>query len=391
MRIGLVLPWIHGIGGNKTVFSLASELSVQGHDVEVLCLQINSDLVSEAQSMLGGALLSYREQTRRGSAGRLHELQWQLLPFNDWRVARLVHASHRRRPFDVVLLVANEGRRLAQLTKGKLGDPEPLLGWSLMELIDHSYLLRRERDYPAARSLLGLAYVPVHWVWAQSIASFDFLCANSGWTRDLAEYLYEVRCGHVLISLPSTAFVAPAQPTRGSGAPYVVAPTASLGPREAKLLKDVARSGLRVLTFGPQTVPEIESLGFLPEDEMRRVVFGAAVTLFLFDYEGLGLIPFESLALGTPVVTLPKSAVYQQWREHPFVTFADDASGLISACTKWVGKPPSPEVRRDVSASVRRFEAPQASRELLKFLSREIAEGHGRRAHARSGRLPRTD
>jgi hypothetical protein len=369
LRIGFVVPWIHGIGANKIVFSLAAELSKQGHDVEVFCLKIRSDLPSEVERMLGGAHLSVKELTNRGSYRRRYGILWNLWPGYDRHLARFIAQSHRRSGLDVLLLVANEGHGLARILRRSMGNSRPLLGWSVMELIDHSYLLRAERDFPTMRSLLGPLYPAVHWAWSQSLAAYDFLCANSTWTATLLEYLYGVQCGRVVISIPVEAFEPGETFTVSSRAPYVAVPTASVSRAQHPILQELAASGMNLVSYGPRQVPGTLHLGYLSEEKMRSVLSGAAATLFLFDYEGLGLIPFESIAVGTPVVTLPKHAVHMQWSGNPYVTFASNAQGLAEACNRWLTAPPSREERTAARSTIAQYAAPKAAENLVSFLS----------------------
>lgn len=363
-----MIPWINSVGGNKIALSLATELSREGHEVEVFCLKIRSDLLPEVKQMLGGAHLSFQGCTNSGSYRRREGFVWAVWSGYDQALARMIAQSHKANRLDVVLLVANEGFRLARILRMELADPRPLLGWSLMELMDHSYLLRAERDLSALRSLLGLLYPAAHWTWHQYLTAYDFLCANSTWTATLLEYLYGLQCGHVLISIPSDAFESVAAFVQPSGTPYVAVPTVSIARSQYSVLKEIAARGISLVSYGPKPVPGTLHLGFLTEEKMRSVLAGAVATLFLFDYEGLGLIPFESIAVGTPVVTLPKHAVHLQWAGNPYVTFVDRPEGLAQACARWSTEPPSKADRDAARATIAQYAAPAAAKSLLSFL-----------------------
>jgi len=368
MKVGFVIPWIQRTGGNKTVLSVAEGLARGGHDVQLFCHTVRTDLVPEIERQIGGATFSYAVRSERSYEGHRDDLSWQLPSRRYRRLAETILAAHRGAPFDAVIVVANEGRQLGRQLRHALPRPQPLFGWSIMELIDHSFLLSRERDLPWLRSLLSPVYPAAHWAWGRSMRDFDFLCANSEWTSDLVGYLYGLECGHILVSLPEEAF----GPGPGSGdlppGPYIAVPTVSLGPREQGLLAEVASQGLNLVSFGPRPAPGVPHLGYLSEERLREVLRGAAATLFLFDYEALGLIPFESLAVGTPVVTLPKYGVHVQWRESPYVEFAGTARGLAEACRRRLLGPPTVADRESARASVDRFRASRAAASLVSYL-----------------------
>ena len=65
----------------------------------------------------------------------------------------------------------------------------------------------------------------------------------------------------------------------------------------------------------------------------------AAATLFLFDYEALGLIPFESLACGTPVITRPEQGPGLELRGIPEVHFFRSYEELLAVCRKLLDTP----------------------------------------------------
>ena len=370
MRIGWVIPWLHRTGGNKTVLSLARGLVQSGHDAQLFCHTVRTDIVPEVERQLGGVPFSYLVSSPRAYAGHRDDLSWQL-PSGRYRAltASIVDA-HRRSPFDAVIVVANEGRQLARQLRKALPEPSPLLGWSIMELIDHTFLLRRERDHPLLRSLLSPLYPAFHWAWGRSMREFDFLCANSPWTAELVDYLYGLDCGHLLISIPEEAYAPGSGLPSPPEPPYIAVPTVSLGSRETRLLGEIGAHGLNLVAFGPRRVPGLQDRGFLPENQMRQLLQGACATLFLFDYEALGLLPFESLAVGTPVVTLPKHGVHAQWRGSPFVGFADRAPDLIEACQRWVNSPPTSTERDAARSSVEPYRASRASAALAAYLAK---------------------
>lgn len=371
MRIGFVTPWLHGVRGNKIVLSYANELARTGHDTELLAHTVRPTFRAEIERLLGRARLSYVKESDRPYVGHADEIAWQLAGGRDRALADLITNSHQRSPFDALVLAANEGHGVGRLLRARLQGSGPLLGWSVMELIDHSFLLRYERDLPALRSLASPLYPIIHSRWARSLAAYDFLMANSEWTGDLLDYLYGAQIRHIFMSLAPSTFERPSPTGADTSPPYIAVPTASLGPHEQRLLTEVASSGVPLVGYGPRPARGIQHLGYLTEDRMREVLAGAAATLFLFDYEALGLIPFESLALGTPVITLPKHGVRRQWLQHPFVTFARSPEEFVEAVRRSLEHPPTPEARQRAADSIRPFAAANTAQEFVHFLERE--------------------
>ena len=146
MRIGWVLPWLHRVGGNKLALSLAAETARNGHDVEMFAHTVRAEILPEVHRQLGQARLTYLRQTDRPYSVYRDTLSWQLARGREAALARAIGTSHARSPFDVLVLVANEGGRLGHRLHDGLAPPRPLVGRSVMELIDHSFLLRREVD-----------------------------------------------------------------------------------------------------------------------------------------------------------------------------------------------------------------------------------------------------
>jgi hypothetical protein len=368
VRVAFVTPWIHGIRGNRIAFSVANELVRSGHEAEVFAHTIRPSLRTEIQQFLGAARLDWLVESERPYRSHLEAIAWQFTPRKNRALATRIVEAHSRYPFDAVVLAANEGRSLGRLLRSRLKVPQPVLGWSIMELIDHTFLLRHERNHPVVRGLASPAYPLIHAAWARAMSAYDFLMANSEWTGEIVEYLYGTRLGHIFMSLPPIAFDRPEPSGTLPQAPYIAVPTASLGAAELGLLSQAPLRGLPLVAYGPRSAPGLRHLGYLSEERMREFLAGAAATLFLFDYEALGLIPFESLALGTPVVTQPKHGVRLQWRSHPMVGFGRTVEELVVELRRWIERPATMEQRESAISSVLPFRAPEATVRFLAFL-----------------------
>lgn len=76
---------------------------------------------------------------------------------------------------------------------------------------------------------------------------------------------------------------------------------------------------------------EVVPAGYLAEDDLRRVVAGAACLAFPSRYEGFGLPPLEALACGIPVVAADLPAVREATGGHASLVPAGDADALAQA------------------------------------------------------------
>jgi glycosyltransferase involved in cell wall biosynthesis len=82
-----------------------------------------------------------------------------------------------------------------------------------------------------------------------------------------------------------------------------------------RVIKRIADAGVKIKAFGskPGYIPDfilkhpnIEFLGYVPDDELVHLYSNALFTLFTFTHEPFGYVPVESMACGTPVLTYNK-------------------------------------------------------------------------------------
>ena len=352
MRLAFVIPWLARTGGNKTSLYLAQELVSHGVQVELFAHTVSWTVLPRLAETTPDVPFRYIRTRAKGFADHLDPIAWNVALRRDKELATLIARRHEEDAFDAVILFANEGRTIARNLRRILGVRTPRLGWCVMELVDHSFLLRRERDLSSLRSIALPLYPLLHALWNKAYADHDFLLTNSPWTAELLEYLYGLNSYGDVILLPHSAFH---QEPRLQGPIYFAVPTVSLGPHESKLLAELARAGLPLVAYGPKPPPPFTSVpyrGFLSELDMRAFLANAVATLFLFDYEALGLVPFESLAAGTPVVTLPKQGPYRSLGHNPDVHFGRDGRQLRDLCSQILSHPPMESDRTRCRESV---------------------------------------
>jgi glycosyltransferase involved in cell wall biosynthesis len=98
----------------------------------------------------------------------------------------------------------------------------------------------------------------------------------------------------------------------------------------------------------------VRTLGYLPEDDLARVVAGAAALVFPSWYEGFGLPTLEALACGTPVVASDLPALREVLGDQAELVPPGDAAALADALARVLEDPggePARNARRARAAA----------------------------------------
>jgi len=83
----------------------------------------------------------------------------------------------------------------------------------------------------------------------------------------------------------------------------------------------------------------VRTPGYLPEDDLARVVTGAAALVFPSWYEGFGLPALEALACGTPVVATDLPALREVLGDQAELVPPGDAAAMADALVRVLGDP----------------------------------------------------
>jgi glycosyltransferase involved in cell wall biosynthesis len=83
----------------------------------------------------------------------------------------------------------------------------------------------------------------------------------------------------------------------------------------------------------------VRTPGYLPEDDLARVVAGAAALVFPSWYEGFGLPALEALACGTPVVASDLPALREVLGDQAELVPPGDAAAMAAALAKVLADP----------------------------------------------------
>jgi hypothetical protein len=341
VRIAVAVPVVKRVQGNRLAFCLTRALT-RAHEVTVYTETAFEGIVPEVERQIAPARFRALRVTSSDRLTNLELLSRQLRRGPDRRICAALRADHRGRPFDVVIVFANEGHWIAEYVASWDDAVRPTTVLVLLDPVEQVFLLARDRPFAAARELLMPLYPLLHAVESRRVHDFDRVFTISRWVSELASFLYGIGPSTSVAAVDAELFKSPTQ--LDDARPYVAVPTASLRPSDGALLALLARQGVPLVTFGPRGVPGLPHRGYLPDAELVTLLAAARATLFLFDYEGLGLIPLESLAVGTPVITLPHGGPFVELRDNPHLRFASDPATLVRLCKESL---PESRSRRD--------------------------------------------
>lgn len=338
MKIAVVTPYVARVFGNRAAFAVARELARE-HEVTVHAHTVDQRVLGEVERLLAPAKFTALHTTSIRCLSMSRLLWWQLSRGSDRALARALEQEHARAPLDVVIVVADEGHWLGGYVRQWSARTKPITVLCVLELLDHSFLLGYDRPWANLRRLAAPVYPLVHAMEARRLAAFDRLTSISRWTSELLDYLYGLPSAASLAVYDDRLFQISGSAAVPEGAPYLAVPTAALDARSSPVIARLHANGVPLRTFGPRPVPGVPHEGFLADEEMVRLLAGARATLFLFDYEALGLLPIESLAVGTPVITYPRQGPHAEHWNNPNVRFATSYPEIRATAQELLERP----------------------------------------------------
>lgn len=368
MRVAVVTPFVHRVFGNRAAFALARELA-GGHEVTVYAHTVAEAVEDGVRGLVAPARFEPLRSRPIGSVSMGRLLWRQLVRGPDRALARALESAHRTAPFDAIVVFADEGHWIGEYVRRWPGPRRPTTILCVLELLDHSFLLGYDRPWRALRQLAAPAYPLVHGLEARRLAAFDHLTAISQWTAELVDYLYGLPTRASLAIYDDRLFRPPADGP-ADPPPYIAVPTAALDRRTGEMVRRLHDAGVRLRTFGPRPVPGVPHEGFLDDRSLVGLLASARGTLFLFDYEALGLLPIESLAVGTPVVTLPRQGPRAEHATNPNVRFASDLPEMLAATRDLLAAPRSRSTIEACVASVASYRPGPVAGRLMPLIAR---------------------
>lgn len=329
LKVAIVIPTIVTIGGNRTAFLLAKSL-VDWFDVSLICYHISSELIEKVESLISPAHLKYKYEIDGGSWSTLKSLRYQFVRGRDRSLAKFIEDFDKQ---DFLLVISNEGKWLPNYLKRH--NKHIITAISVMELNDNFFYFPYYEEIKM-RFLWHIFLFPIYGILRffekERYQSFDLLFANSLWTELIFQYLYQLTVKDTIILLDSDFWKPPLELKDDER--YIAVPTASLsGYRNAQeIIRNLVKEGLNLISYGPHKIEGVPYLGFLDDESLVKFIGNACGTLFLFDYEALGLIPFESLLCGTPVITFKKQGPFTELKSNDNIYFVTEYRDIRKAC-----------------------------------------------------------
>ncbi len=352
MRIAIVIPYLVKVEGNKTALILASRLAKK-NEVFVLSYSVKEAVIDEVRSLIFPAKFLYAKTIDKGKYGIMFAIKYQLFKGVDRKLAKLIKTL---KPLDMYLVISDEGHWIPEYFNEKDNIKSALV---VMELHDHG-LISAGNDpmkFPILRTVFASpVYGMAKMMEYRRFRSFDILLANSTWTKIVFQYLYGLPVSGILFGIDTNVF----KPTESeySEMNFIAVPTISLkkDPYGRQLISRLAHDGIPLLSYGPIEIQGVRHLGYLSQEEMVKVLSAAKATLFLFNYEALGLIPFESLACGTPVITYPKQGPLVELDNNKNVSYFRNYEELLKLCKFYLELAKDEKLTNSCRESVLRYD-----------------------------------
>ena len=353
MRIAVIAPWVPAVKGNSLAASFARSLSKHFHDVDFIVHTMKADLEEDLKRILGERVnLVALNKSAEEKISSYRYLKMQYFSKIDDDLSDFILT---RGDYNLLVVISNEGRGIARRVKKKLTDTQSAAlktAIIVQELIDYSFEISKE-GIPSYIRKMFLFLKPIfRYIERKRLTGFDLIYSNSNWTSKKLFELYGIKSRMSLALYDDMNFK---MKDIGAKEEQIVVPTASLDKSGSELLLRLHNDGIPLVAFGPKNVEGLNNLGFLPLEEMHRIISISKATLFYFDYEALGLIPFESLSLGTPVITLPKQGPYEELKENKFVFFFDNYDSLLKTSRDLIHSTQNSDYRQGCSDSVSGF------------------------------------
>jgi glycosyltransferase involved in cell wall biosynthesis len=151
---------------------------------------------------------------------------------------------------------------------------------------------------PILKALLRLTAPAILSMEAYRLQQFDFLLANSQFTKEQLYFHSGCKSQRVYLPLDVDNY-APRRNEIKDNYLFAVG-----NPREIEVdtVAELAQK-TRVVYAGRRSLPHCDNRGFVSDQELGRLYSGAVATIFPHHHEEFGLIPLESMACGTPVLT----------------------------------------------------------------------------------------
>lgn len=355
-------------GGNRIHTALSSILSEQ-NDVVNLIYEINEGILDQYEKSLGNGKLIYLKKREDASFYFPYSVKYLFGGMVDYVLSRKIIQIMKKERFEALLVISSgEGwwlgyflRRLKKKSKFLvcMHQTDPPLGVDL-EFYDNKKV---NSYFTLLKNKLIIRFQKIR------LSYFDVFFGQSLWTNAIMQKFYSIKPIGVAGAIDIDIFT-PHTDDYENMLPYVAVPTAALDAQRIRIIQSLVITGIEIIAYGPVHVQGARNEGYVTDERLKEILGKASVTLFLFDYEGLGLIPFESLAMGTPVVTEKRYGPGMELATNPYVKFVEDYGNLEELLNSYLKTPLNYEARVKIHETVEPYSYKNFARRIENSLTK---------------------
>lgn len=371
MRIAIIDPYIQGIFGQRTHFTIAKYLSTT-NEVDLYVHKIRKDLISIVKESIGKANLIYAKEREGNGYEFLYSINYMYFGFVDRLIFKRFKKNNQIKPYDAILLISGgEGAWIARLVKKQKNKVVPLIIFLPVDPphglnnIKYSDILdgKGSRIDNLKISLLKVFH-------RYRLGYFDYVLEQSKWTTRIFREIYGINSFKPCVSSVDQSEFIVSNLTKSRK--YIAVPTVSMYKEGANMIKKLINDGIPVKVFGHIEISGVPSLGYVDDKVLVSIYGDAVATLFLFDDEGFGLVPLESLACGTPVITEEKLGPGAEWKRSNFVYYFSDYKNLLEICRNLLRTDSDYSDRVEIRHSVQDYFFETTMKELNDFITSKV-------------------
>lgn len=348
MRIAIVDPYIRGIFGQREHLKIAELLS-RNNEVDLIVYKISENIIQEVRSMIGSANLIFFTTNSSNKYELLYTIKYMYGGIAD----RSLYSFLKDKNYDAIVVISSvEGWWLGYMLGNKKRSGRPL---TCLVLTDPPTGVSLEYYEHGKHSGLTALFDNLFIKFQKfRLDRFDCIFGQSEWTNDIMKKIYGINVIGKAGGINTEKFNI-TKVVINDEEPYIAVPTVALDSKRRNIIRMLYRAGVRMRLYGPVKLDIPGELGFISDEEMINVLGNASATLFLFDYEGLGLIPLESLSLGTPVITEKRLGPGAELSGNRYVTFVNGFEDTLKACRDRLTEKPTYEERLKIRESVKQY------------------------------------
>ena len=371
MRIAVIDPYIQGIFGQRIPLTIAKYLSAT-NEVDFCVYKIRKDLISTVKESIGRANLIFSKQKDGDGYEFLYSVNYMYLGLVDRLIFKKLINNNRAKPYDAILIISGgEGAWIAKFTKKQKNKFKSLIIFLPMDPphgfdnLKYSNILDRKGS--KIDSIKASFIRAFH---TYRLKYFDYVMQQSKWTTEIFKVIFQIdSLKPCVTSVDENKF---AISNQNKSEKYIAVPTVSMYEEGKIIVKKLIEDGIPIKVFGHLDIDGVKSLGYVDDATLVEVYGNANATLFLFDDEGFGLVPLESLACGTPVVTEDKLGPGAEWKGNKFVNYFHNYDDLLKICRSLINTDLGYADRLEIRHSVRDYFFKNTMKDLNDFITSKV-------------------